>query len=487
MKKISYPNYDPYQPLAPTRDVNKWMDTLKKIYFQERNGISKNSALSFLTKEWDEAELADFKSWCKFYEEGDHLKYKKAQTNFFPGSGAGYYIPIEQPKQEAPLVNPSKDIDYAKTLISGEMSVAEKKSVIERQRKKLIGRLDSVEKLLRTNDGELFAGNELEALIEAIYSLKKKIQLLNKISTATKMYDDMIVREANVLVKNGFKKAGNLLFSFAQDVAIPEPVATPAEIPSEETVLNSSMQEFLKNMDTANIAVYDGEEDDGEEKQDDALVQDENKAEDLIVFDEDLVSEAQTLPQTPSEAPQAAITPAEPAPPVAAPVEPTLSNFDEKLNQIFSDIKVDDVVVKLEEIANVFRTREVPRQLGVIDMMLNGLGLASLFVTLPEAVNKSLEANNYCLTRIEDIISKLRGSMPTTTMDLTSNESSNDPQASALKNKLQNDLDKEKERKERRKQQENNKEDAVSKETPQIELEDPNAPKVPNPATPTTT
>ena len=98
-----------------------------------------------------------------------------------------------------------------------KLSVSEeKRNTIEKQRAKIIGRLDSAEKLLRSPEGQQFAGHELEQLMEAIYTLKKKVQLVNKLSISTRLYEDMIVREANVLGRKGFTKAANMLYSVAQ-------------------------------------------------------------------------------------------------------------------------------------------------------------------------------------------------------------------------------------------------------------------------------
>ena len=108
------------------------------------------------------------------------------------------------------------------------MSLSEKKHIIEKQRHKIVGRLDSAEKLLRTRDGQLFAGKELESLMEAIYSLKKKVQLVNKLSVSTKLYEDMIIREANILTKRGYPRASDVLFKIAQGAPItPAPPANP--------------------------------------------------------------------------------------------------------------------------------------------------------------------------------------------------------------------------------------------------------------------
>ena len=148
-------------------------------------------------------------------------------------------------------------------------------------------------------------------------------------------------------------------------------------------------------------------------------------------------------------------------------------------------IKVDDVVAKLEDLAKVFKTREIPRQLSIADMMLDSLGLASFFPSLSEATNKALESNNYISTRVEDIISKLRGAMATHDIDLKGGEVESRPDVAAIKNKLQSDTDKEKARKELRKQQENEELEQKSKETPDIEVsEDLEAPATPPPAPP---
>ena len=45
--------------------------------------------------------------------------------------------------------------------------------------------------------------------------------------------------------------------------------------------------------------------------------------------------------------------------------------------------------------------------------MMDRLGISSYFPTLAEATTKNLDATQYSLTRVEDILSKLRGSIET--------------------------------------------------------------------------
>lgn len=506
INKNSYPNFDEFQQLSEQRDIKKWLDSAKAIYFQENNGVGRNAAFKTITAQWDEDEVKDFTHWLKYYEEGSHLKYKKAQS-WFEGAAPGYFLPLQYENKRAveePTV-PGKDIDYAKNVISNEMTEKEKKSIIENTRKKFISRLDSAEKVLRTSDGELFVGKEMEAIVEALFNIKKKILLINKISTSTKIYDDIIIREANVLNKNGFTKAGNHLSKLAQDALPAELSPLPTDpatggLPAQPTTdtgglpgtaapdpaedQKTAVEGFLNNMETANFSISEDEEEEQDEKQaDDDLSVDDDE---LLVWD-DLFVVAQAAPaplNTTSPPPEAPTAPATEAP-ADATLNPTAPAGEDKLEQqfeqLFANTTVEDVVAKLDELANIFRTREIPRQLSFVDIMLDHLNLASMFPNLSEAINKSLESNNYCLTRVEDITSKLRGTINAPEMNLSGDGTSN-----PVKDKLQSDLDKEKARKEKRKEMENSQFDAATtpKETPQIELEDPNAPPAAVPGSP---
>jgi hypothetical protein len=158
----------------------------------------------------------------------------------------------------------------------------------------------------------------------------------------------------------------------------------------------------------------------------------------------------------------------------------TSSEFDSKVDAVLAGITVADVVSKLEDLAKIFKTREVPRQLGIVDMMLDSLGLASYFPSLSEAQNKALDSNNYISTRVEDIISKLRGAMDNKDIDLKGNSKVENPEVAGIKNNLQEADNKEKARKQMRKDQESAELSGAGKETPNVEIEeDLGAPSTP--------
>ncbi len=480
--KISkaYPNYDQYMAFSAPYDTSRWLEVVKSMYFFVHKGLEKTAAFDKVTSGWSEMEKRDFTQWLKFYESNNHKKYsqenpapieKMAQVSYWQDvNRAGYFVPIEQnvPK------NPASEIAAAKNPeTNGHAIEEEKRDLIEKQRTKILSRLDSTERLIRSRDGQVFVGKELEVLLEIIHGLKRKIQTVNKISVASKIYEDIIIREANVLTKKGFTKAASLLIKVADELPppaepanpmvgaglpgsnpgeapgqLPPPSGAPASVLEQEEPISEGMKRFLDGTKTNKIT----------------------SEEDLEVHDAEdtnLVVEAQEAP------PPAAAPEAKEKPEIEVEEEvATNKDFDNLVDRAFANLTVADVVNKLEDLAKIFKVREVPRQLAMIDMMLDRLGLAALFPTLAEAMNKSLDSNQYIASRIEDILSRLRGTLEGNTIDLKTETPSNSPEALAVKQKLENDDAKEKERKRLRKQQENSDLDAGTEPEPEIEVEE---------------
>jgi hypothetical protein len=546
----AYPNNDAYMYIPGQRDTQKWLQAVREIYFKEKDGSDRVKAIRQTTSGWNVMETFDFLNWLRFHEAGEHMKYKFAQLWYEnQDAGPGYFLQIKPDpvKEPEPQVQ-GKDIDFARDEVEESMSKSEKKQIIEKQRDKIIGRLDSAEKLVRSPHGQIFSGKEFENLLEAIYQLKKKIQMVNKVSTSTRLYDDMIVREANVLNRNGFIKAADVLYSLAQtpgasgeqakgDPKAPMnlPPATPPEMPTKPQGAPGGLpsmgpgmaqnppesapsqppgiKEFLEGMDTAKVTSPDSNtiEDDLEVEDDTLNVVD---GEDGLLVTEAQLAKPDDVPITDSPAPskldpspikapikeKSTVTPKGPA--TEEPLEvseedlkpagedapaPVASNFDAKVDEVFANITIADVAAKLEDIAKFYKTREAPRQLAIVDMMLDSLGLASYFPSLAEATNKSLESNNYISTRVEDILSKLRGAIAGTNTDIKGEEAPERPEIAGIKNKLKSDEEKEKARKQMRKDQEAAELSGGGKETPEVEIaEDLGAPaaKTPPPARP---
>jgi len=556
-EKAAYPNYDQYISMPGQHNMEKWLATVKQLYIMEKNGIDRVTAIRRATNGWKTMETFDFLNWLRFYQEGAHMKYKYAQL-WYENGQPGYFLNIKP--DEAPAAAPHTDGNALMELQHSVEELEERKKTIEKQRQKIIGRLDSAEKLLRSPEGQMFAGKEMEALMEAIFSLKKKVQLVNKLSSSIRLYEDMIVREGNVMRRHGFFKAAEVLYSLAQSPGqaaegakgapsggnTPPPPAPPPEPttpqgapgglpsagpgmpagnpstvsppsppnenrPSPSATTNKGMGDFLKAMETSGLTVSK----DDKSKNDDNL-----EVEDTLEVEDDtlMVSEAQEVPMTTNPAPARGKPVAPPAPEAPAPDAPPgpdapateeplevteddipkgdggaqsaqqAAQFDAKVDTLFANLTVADVVAKLEDLAKIFKVREVPRQLAIVDMMLDSLGLASYFPSLSEAQNKALESNNYISTRVEDILSKLRGAISTKDIDLKGGPQADNPEVAGIKGKLEQDAAKEKQRKEMRKQQENAELEGgpgAAKETPEVEMgADLGAPPAPPPAAP---
>ena len=541
--KRAYPNYDQYQYIPGRHDMKKWLYAVKDINYKQKAGFPFRDAVKNATGGWPQMEIYDFLNWLRFYEEGAHMKYKFAQVWYVNDNQPGYFLHVKPDAPKEP--EPTSDGNAVQEVREEAERREEKRQMIEKQRAKIIGRLDSAEKLLRSPEGQHFAGDELEALMEAIYALKKKVQLVNKLSIATRLYEDMIVREGNILKRDGFMKAAEVLYSIAQTPGqsgeqadggkakggnLPVPPSPPDPSGAGQSGTMSGLPATAPGTPSAQTPV------DGDQNKDQppatGLVgtkapapgsttgtetgappdkaappglnmfisnmndgnkteADKSKSEDdeLEVEDELLVTEAQAAP--PPGVPPAALeevpmTDAPPAernppafiPPAAekpageakpgAPAEeeplevteddipkddaPPTSGFDAKMDQLLQSVTIEDVVAELEEISKEYKTREQPRRLSYVDMMLDSLGLASMFPSLSEAQNKALEATNYISTRVDDILAKLRGAIAS--QEKPQAPAAERPEVAGIKSKLQSDQDKEVKRKQMRKEQE---------------------------------
>lgn len=251
-----------------------------------------------------------------------------------------------------------------------------------------------------------------------------------------------------------------------------EPTAATSPSPPMQAVEQAEPQspaisEFLKNMETSNLTDSDTLEVSDQEEE---LHVEAQMA--IPPMDEPLTDKpapAPLNPRTPPtiKAPEEINAPApvaneeplevmegEVSPPKQDETVPEVSEFDKKVDQAFADVSIADVVAKLEDLAKIFQVREISRQLAVVDMMLDSLGLASLFPSLQEAMSRSMESNGYILTRLEDILARLRGTMDAANaVALKGSPSPNRPEIDAVRNKLTQDAEKEKQRKQQRKEQ----------------------------------
>lgn len=504
-EKKAYFN-DDYMKIPGQSDTAKWMKAAEKITQLKNSGMSFDKAVNETIQAWSEIESYDFKNWYKYYLQGNHLKYKQAQIWFKPTSVLNQASNTDKLDIDDLIPNPTEPVEVVPTVDDSVM--------IKDIQTKVLARLNAAEKLLSSNYGIQFAGNQLDELLNSIHTLKRQVLGLAKKSKATKIYEDLIIREGNKLHFGGFIKQAEFLYKIAGEVAQTVPPTPPQTVPVSPTL--TSNPDASGDTDTASpeapvstegqeaaIEIEDqapppptqivgnpgalplGNPDEGNVSPSiDSLSEGmkgflsnmepkvEDKEDELEIMDaDDLVVEAQVQEVTPAE-------------PIGVNDEElennqSLSGFDSQMDQLFSNVTVQDIIQKLEDLAKVCKVREIPRQLSLIDMMLNALNMSPLFPSLSEATNKALESNNYISSRIEEILSKLRGTLDTNKIDLTNQNqiAPKDPNAAGVRDKLEQENLKTKERKEFKKRLENESLDQTAKQTqelaqPEIEVQD---------------
>jgi len=405
----------------------------------------------------------------------------------------------------------------------------QKREMMEEQRKKIIGRLHAAIKHLTSYEGHLLVGEEFEKLLSGMYTLLQQIQTVNKVSLSNQLYYDLTIRQANRLSNDGFTRSAKFLTKFAQSTGTPTTTGVPGkmdfaqgEIPiasqsgdgvagslenptppvdaltappppalTEDAALPSPpvapkekdpFEELLENLNTGGFT--DSNFSDSTEK--DELDSD-------ITLDDDLSVEAQFAPPAQQTAPTPFPAPPMPSKPpspgtipqdnmevslpetITPSSETSNKDIDAIINSALSSISIKDIVKKIEDVNAIFQNRTIVRELSIIDLMLFNLGLSSYFNNLSEIIQKNHEASNYSISRLSDILTKLRGAI-SAEIDLTEQpETRSDVQQ--LQHKLQLDKDKDENRKEMRKQIQDN---ALSEEL-QDQTKEPTLPSQPTP------
>jgi len=450
--KVAYPNIDE-RTIPSQYNTDKWIKCLKFMYNCIHNGEDRKSVLQKLSNNFDQKEFDRFLKWVRFYEEGNHLRYKIATKSL----------------QFLDFL--SKDRNNTEVFVEKENTSY--KDTIEDMRDKMLSRIKALQKLIESKEGRKFFSEELPIFINVVNMLRQKILTYNpqKISTAKKTYDDFVYREVNVLRKNGCNNAADYLEKFAQmpsatpppiptqgigtaqDIPTtpptqsnplpnnivnptappPEPKSEISSSPTDSPMPNSKgIDKFINNLSTSNISSKE----------------DLNATDDLYVEDEELVSLGQAVRTT----------------------NTSMEKINEIINKPLPTTTIDDAITLLEEIAIVHKVRQIPRMLSSVDMILNQHGLASMFPTLAESQNKSLEANNYILSRIEEIISKLKGVAEKPNIDLKESNKNISPESQSIRNNIEEENLKEEKKKQLKKELEY--QQISEKETPEIEIID---------------
>lgn len=555
--KIAYPQPGPRQQL-PQYDIGRWVDVTRQIYGLMAKGQSREHAKQAVMGNWDRREQMDYENWLKFYTEKVPEKYPKLAQDQSDLNIAG--IPITPNILRAVMPTPPGQ-GHAQKQPPGEPQnlphkyndVDDVRDRIETQRRKLVSRLNSAEKLLSGMDGQLFAGDDQELMLKLLQDLKRKIQTANKRTANSTLFEDYIYRTANLLKVRGKDEAAGFFYKIAQLPPLPPPPGgglggppggglggPPGEEGGPEggspegdkQATHDLLKEFFDGLKRG-VSDKDDEKKEREkaekkDKPEDAEAtpppapapeaggeggapppppppppggeeggeEEPPAAEAAITVDDmikigkgfwhpELVSLAQAAPMPggppgprvgPAPGPRAPVPSAAPAPapsqaPIAdAPDAPgpevvadegedkpgvATDNTDDVIEAALKNVSVNDVITRLEMLVSIYNQREISRQLAILDIMMDRIGLASFFPQLGEAMSKALEANQYIGNRLQEVLGKVKGSVDAPgAQDWIEVTPDDHPETEGIRNRLENQKNKEERRKELRKEKE---------------------------------
>lgn len=497
MAKKAYPQNDNGLLTESPRNIAKWMNAMREVYAQVKIGFEMSQAFDVITANWDDMEKQDFKKWISFYQEGAHNKYKIAQLSSTHIENGGSFIPnIDQLRSGLTQRQPDMSQFVVQNDINDAREKALQKEHVDKKIQSLIGRLNSAEKIATNPHVQVALKKCLQMSVEEwvslLQKLKREIQLAPMRSTSVTLIDDILYKNANQINSLGYKSAAKMMLKVAQGipdmsgspspmtlgntpmggqpVGETDPGTSPGSLPGTPEP-NDAVVDFLSNLNGDDIS-----------KSDDSTTLDELEVEDDFA---EITVTAQAAPPLaappPVENPNANIEVSEDEVGLPEDVQDipnaatsqTLSTGD-PFDQALSNVKISDIVARLEGIASMFKNRQIARQLSIIDLMMDKTGIAPFFPTLAEAMRSALESNQYCQSRVEEILAKLRGTMVTPMSEHMQGEVSGE-NAETVKNQLAEQEVADKARKEHRKQMQAQEEAAEM--TPQTPVGIANAPQ----------
>jgi hypothetical protein len=501
IKKMAYPVTPTGTMQKRPYNVNKWMQSMRQIYSHVHSGVSSEKAFEVITKDWDVMERFNFEHWMRFYQEGTHEKYKTAQQEQprYLELGGMPAIPIEHLRSN---MSGMPNMDRYEANDEADAAKAEEEALQREELKKKIKSIDSRLRSAFKLMSDPHVQRELNKTLDiSIHDWLKQLQDLQRYIVLTPLkrvstIDDIIVKRANQLSARGAPQAAQLLMRYAQEEP-DAPAAPPAAgdlKPGGDSPLPDDMTEGGPDElgdELGDMPPGEDLEPGGDEAMDmlaDRMnfKEDEGDVADISNIDDesDLLVHAQEMPPEaamPAPEPEADIVVEEepeavPGPPAAVP-GPTSQQSKPRTSDIVGDATIESLVTRLETVSNILKNREIPRQLSIIDLEMDSLGIASYFPTLAEALKSSLESNQYMSSRIEDILAKLRGSLePDMPLELTTSpedEVETDGTLEEVRQSLEKNEQREKDRKERRQKARDEEEMEQAPGPPAPELEEP--------------
>jgi hypothetical protein len=369
-KKFAYPNNSADQIIGlydKRYDIGSWSNIVRKIYtkYYESQGEANYQDLveKFSKEIKDDEERFKFKLWLKYYNDGNNKKYSSDRNNKKMKKQSSFYLPLAISDSYSSDRNPYVNgVDLAQDGSSSNFNEtvddakdkAELKTSYKNWKRKFTTAWRRIDKVLKESE-DYIDPERYEQISEVLHKLDVQIGKIRLHSTAS----DLSFNVSKELRKIGFTEGSDILRKFAQEVAPIQPETPPPQTetaaPAEATVPQEKTPEQIsaeRRMSDRNNETVGGER----------------------------VKEVPPLPG------------------------PTPTEYDKFLPP---NISIDDASAKLEQIAGMLSDRRVIRYLAEFDIMLDKIGIASMFPELAEAQSKLIDSYSYGLVRVTKMLGML--------------------------------------------------------------------------------
>jgi len=349
IKKIAYPNSSGHysEEIHDEYNIDKWAGLVHKIYSAVESGdMILSNAIDYYgnTLGNETGESDNFKRWMKYYGEGNHLKYSEESHEMKKNAVYGMSL-LGSGEYERPST-------YHESVESGKTEGKSKKDFLC-WKNKLHAAIRRIDKLMRSSHMERESYRDMA---EMLLNLSDKIIKLSPVTAA-----DLTYRAANTLTKIGRNNDAQTLIKIAQEIPAqadaPAVQQQPQEIPAENQ--EQGQQVAAEKSST------------------------EQRAEDVGLGTAD---SSEPVPLQKIETP-----------------DPRPGEYD----KVLGDINLDDASEKLDEVAGMLADRRIIRLLAEFDIMLDKLGVASMFPELAESQSKLIDGYSYALTRVTKMMGQL--------------------------------------------------------------------------------
>lgn len=346
MKKVAYPMVENYFFKNPFFGYNlqTWASCVHKIYESlHKEGISYPEAVEKYSSNIFKDE-EEKNNFLNWLKYYNHGEHLKYNVKT-----ASYQLPISATGDAYTGSSNYIGADYALDFESQKNDAreqGEKKLNYKNWKKKFNSALRRVDKILKESE-DYVDSDKYEEISQILNRLDVQVGKIRLQSTAS----DISYRAAGQLKKLGFDDGASVLYKYSQEAT---PVVPPAEIgpaPVAEEVGPTPAEINRKQQEKENT-----------EK------------------GRELLGEINPVPG------------------------PSPNEYEDIIKD---DIDVDDASRKLEQIAGTLSDRRVIRYLAEFDIMLDKIGIASMFPELAEAQSKLIESYSYALTRVTKMLGML--------------------------------------------------------------------------------